>query len=280
MRILVLGGSGSLGTDLVPVLAERHEVHAPPHAAVDVLSSDAVRAGIDRTRPDALVNLVALADVDRCEREPELAWQLNADSVRYIAGACAERGVSLLHVSTDYVFDGTKNTPYVESDATRPIQTYGKSKLQGERNALDIAPRAAVVRTSWLFSRSGRGKFANAVLEAGRRGGEIRAVSDWYGSPTSTVDLSRLIRALLEAGATGVFHGANPGVASRLEQAKEILDALGGDQRATLTPVASASLLALPAARPRYTALASERLGVFGISLRPRPEAVREFVGT
>lgn len=279
MRILVLGGSGSLGTDLVPVLAERHEVRAPTHADVDVRSSDNVRRAIDLTRPDAVVNLVALADVDRCEREPELAWQLNADSVRYIAGACAERGVALLHVSTDYVFDGTKGAPYVESDATRPLQVYGKSKVQGERNALDIAPRAAVVRTSWLFSRAGKGKFANAVLDAGRKGGEIRAVSDWYGSPTSTVDLSRLLRSLLEAGATGVFHGANPGVASRLEQAKEILDALGA-HRATLTPVASASLLALPAARPRYTALASERLAAHGIGMRPRAEAVREFVGS
>lgn len=244
-----------------------------------MLVSDNVRRALDVSGADAVVNLAAFADVDRCEREPELAWQMNADAVRYIAAACAERNVALLHVSTDYVFDGTRNAPYVESDATRPIQVYGKSKLQGERNALDVAPRAAVVRTSWLFSRSGKGKFANTVLAAGTSGGEVKAVSDWFGSPTSTVDLSRAIAALLESGATGIFHAANPGAQSRLEQANEILAALGEKHRATMVPVASASLLALPAARPRYTALASERLGALGISLRPRAEAVREFVG-
>lgn len=279
MRILVLGGSGSLGADLCPILAERHEVFAPPHRDVDVLVSDQVRRALDVSRADAVVNAAALADVDRCEREPEAAWQLNADAVRYIAVACVERNVPLLHVSTDYVFDGRKDTPYVESDRTNPIQVYGKSKLQGERNALDVATRAAVVRTSWLFSRSGKGKFANAVLAAGRSGGEVKAVSDWFGSPTSSVDLAHAISRLLEAGATGIFHAANPGAASRLEQAQEILSALGGTHHARVVPVASASLLSLPAARPRYTALSTERLGAFGISLRSRAEAVREFVG-
>lgn len=278
MRILVLGGSGSLGTDLCPLLASRHEVFAPPHRDVDVLSSDSVRRALDASRADAVVNCAALADVDRCEREPEAAWQLNADAVRYIAGAAAERGVSLLHVSTDYVFDGEKGAPYVESDRTNPIQVYGKSKLQGERNALDIAGRATVVRTSWLFSRSGKGKFANAVLAAGRNGGDVKAVRDWFGSPTSTVDLSDVMMRLLEAGATGVFHVANPGAQSRLEQANEILNALG-PHKANVIAVSSASLLGLSAARPRDTALASERLGALGISLRPRAEAVREFVG-
>ena len=279
MRVLVLGGSGSLGSDLCPILAERHEVFAPPHRDVDVLDSDQIRAAIDRVGADAVVNCVALADVDRCEREPELAWQLNADAVRYVGGACAERNVSLLHVSTDYVFDGRKDSPYVESDPTRPIQMYGKSKLQGERNALDVSPRAAVVRTSWLFSRAGKGKFANAVLAAGRDGGEVRAVRDWFGSPTSTRDLALAMRALLEAGATGVFHVVNPGAASRLEQAQEILDALG-THHAKLVPVESASLLNLPAPRPRYTALASERLASLGITLRPRADAIRDFIGS
>ena len=134
------------------------------------------------------------------------------------------------------------------------------------------------MRTSWLFSRTGKGKFANTVLTAGRSGGQVKAVSDWFGSPTSTVDLAKAIAALLESGATGIFHVANPGTQSRLEQANEILAALGGTHAADVVPVTS-SLLALPAPRPRYTALASERLGALGISLRPRAEAVREFVG-
>ena len=278
MRVVVLGGSGMLGSDLGAILAERHEVMAPPHSAVDVLIPDQIRRALDATRAHAVVNCVALADVDRCEREPDLAWQVNADAVRYIASACRERSVHLVHVSTDYVFDGKKDAPYVESDRTRPVQVYGKSKLAGEQNALTVAGKAAVVRTSWLFGRSGKDKFANKVVAAGRGGGEVKAVSDWFGSPTSTVDLSQAIRGILEQGATGVFHAANPGAISRLEQAQEILASLGS-HKATLTPVASATLLKLDAARPRYTALASERLVPLGIRMRDRADAVREFVG-
>jgi dTDP-4-dehydrorhamnose reductase len=134
--------------------------------------------------------------------------------------------------------------------------------------------KALVVRTSWLFGKHGK-NFANRVLAAGREGGEVKAVSDWFGSPTSTVDLSRAIRALVEKGATGVVHVVNAGSQSRLEQAKEILGALG-KHKAALVPVESATLLHLDAPRPRDTTLASERLDALGITMRPRAEAVRE----
>ena len=278
MRILVLGGSGSLGSDLRPVLAERHTVYAPPHADADLLKSDTLRKALDITRADAVVNAAALADVDACEREPQRAFDLNADGVRWLAQVCRERNVLLAQVSTDYVFDGKKDAPYVESDATRPINVYGRSKLQGERNALDVAGKAFVVRTSWLFARKGK-NFPNKVLLAGREGGEIRAVSDWFGSPTSTVDLARGIRTLLETQATGVFHLVNEGVQSRLEQAQEILAAIA-PHKATVDAIHSSTLLDLPAARPRYTALASERAAAAGVVMRPRAEAVREFVAS
>ena len=277
MRILLLGGSGALGSDLKPALAERNDVFAPPHAAIDLAKPDTLREALDKSRADVVVNAAAWADVDGCEKDPERAWLVNADGVRWLATAARERGARLVQVSTDYVFDGAKGAPYVESDATRPVNVYGKSKLAGERNALDIASRTLVVRTSWLFSRAGR-NFPNNVLARAREGGEIRAVTDWLGSPTSTVDLSRAIAALLVAGATGVVHVAQAGVQSRLDQAKEILAAVGENQ-ATLVPIGSATLLSLPARRPRATALASERLESFGVHLRPRAESVREFVG-
>ncbi len=275
MRILLLGGSGGLGRDLQPVLAERHEVAAPPHGEVDLLVPDALRRALDRARADAVVNAAAFADVDGCERDPDRAHAVNADGVRHLATACRERNVLLAQISTDYVFDGRKEGPYVESDATRPLQVYGRSKLAGERNALQVAPKAMVVRSSWLFTRHGR-NFANAVLAAARDGGEVRAVRDWFGTPTFTLDLARALRALLEAGATGVFHVANPGPVSRFDQAREILEAVGR-HRATLVPVAAGSL-SLVAARPRSTALASERLESIGLRLRPRADAVRDFV--
>lgn len=276
MRILVLGGHGSLGQDLVPVLGEAHTVLAPTHAEVDILQSDALRVALDRARADAVVNAAALADVDGCEREPGRAWDLNADAVRWIAQVCRERNVTLAQVSTDYVFDGKKDGPYVESDRPRPINVYGKSKLQGERNALDTAGRAFVARTSWLFGRHGK-NFPNRVLAAARNGGEIKAVSDWFGSPTSTVDLSRAIRTLLENGATGLFHLVNEGRQSRLEQAQEILEAVGPAHKATLVPISSATLLQLPAARPHSTALTSERAAAAGVTFPPRPTSVRAF---
>src|SRR6185295_10391827 len=171
-----------------------------------------------------------------------------------------------------------KGEPYVETDRTKPINVYGKSKLQGEKNALDLAGKALVVRTSWLFARAGK-NFPNRVLTAAREGGEIKAVSDWFGSPTSTVDLSRGIRALLESGATGLVHVSQEGVQSRLDQANEILAAVGA-HKAKVVAIASSTLLSLPAARPQNTALASERSTVWGVSLRPRAESVAEFVGT
>ncbi|HVO31786.1 MAG TPA: dTDP-4-dehydrorhamnose reductase [bacterium] len=277
MRILVLGGSGSLGSDLVPILSAKHTVLAPGHAEVDLLRSDSLRAAIDKARADAVVNAAAMADVDRCEREPARAWDLNSDAVRWLAQVCRERNATLVQISTDYVFDGKKGAPYVESDRTRPVQVYGKSKLQGEKNALDVAGKAVVVRTSWLFARKGK-NFPNKVLAAARTGGEIKAVSDWFGSPTSTVDLSRAIGTLLEGAATGIFHVVNEGVQSRLEQANEILAAVGAGNKATVSAISSATLLDLPAARPRFTALASERAAAAGVHMRPRAEAVREFV--
>ena len=218
--------------------------------------------------------------MDLCEKEPERAFQINGDGVRYLSTACRERNVLLVQVSTDYVFDGRKGreTPYTETDRPRPVQVYGKSKLAGERHALQIAGKAIVARTSWLFGHAGRKNFANKVLDAARNGGDVRAVADWYGSPTSTVDAARAIRALIEAGATGIFHVVNPGAQSRVEQAREILAAFG-PHKATLVPIDSATLLNLPAARPGATPLASDKLSALGIHMLPRADAVREFVG-
>jgi len=277
VKVLLIGGSGTLGKDLSPVLAARHEVFAPPHGAngLDLASADSVRRALDAVRPDAVVNAAALAEVDRCEREPELAFQLNADAVRWLAVACAERRATLVQVSTDYVFDGGKGSPYLESDRPRPIQVYGKSKLQGEVNALEAGGRALVVRTSWLFGVHGR-NFPNRVLQAAREGGEIKAVTDWFGSPTSTADLAVVLGALLEKGATGLLHAVSPGVLSRMQQAEEILALRPGNAR--LVPVESSSILGLAARRPANTSLASERLAGLGIAFRPREEAVRDFV--
>src|SRR4051812_36089233 len=199
MRILLLGGGGALGSDLKPALADRNDVFAPPHAIADLARPDSLREALDKSRADVVVNAAAFADVDGCEKEPDRAWLVNADGVRWLAAAARERGVRIVQVSTDYLFDGSKGAAYVQSDPTRPINVYGKSKLAGEHNALDVGPRALVVRTSWLFSRAGR-NFANNVLARARDGGEVRAVGDWLGSPTSTVDLSRAIAALIAAG--------------------------------------------------------------------------------
>src|SRR2546429_374248 len=146
MRILLLGGGGALGSDLKPALAERHDVFAPPRAVADLARPDTLRDALDKSRADVVVNAAAFADVDGSEKDPERPGLVNADGVRWLAGAVRERGARLVQVSTDYVFDGSKGAPYLESDATRPVNVYGNSKLAGERNALDIAGRSLVVR--------------------------------------------------------------------------------------------------------------------------------------
>ena len=270
MRILLTGAGGQLGHAVESVFT-RHEVVARAHAALDVADAAAVEAALGEARPDLLLNAAAYTAVDRAEDEPEAADRATRLGPRVLAVATVRRGIPLVHVSTDYVFDGEKGAPYVESDATHPLGVYGSSKLAGEDEVRRANPRHFVVRTAWLYGPVGR-NFATSIRAAALREPRLRVVDDQWGSPTYAPHLAAALERLLSTDAYGTYHLANAGVTSRFEFARALLAALG-----SATPIEPVSTSAWPtrARRPRNTALASER--ATGITLPDWREGVREF---
>lgn len=262
MRLLVTGAGGQLGQMLVPLAtAHGHAVapifHAPPPRdvpgarVVDIADLDAARAVVLEARPDAVVHAAALTDVDACERDPARAMRVNADATGALASAAQEIGARFLYVSTDYVFDGEKGG-YREADAPKPINAYGVSKLEGERRATSEHARAIVARTSVVFGPH-KSNFVRFVIDSVAQSRAMRIVEDQRVSPTYAGDLAAQILALLNADATGVWHTTGASPLSRLEMAREIIDAWEGDA-SLVTPVKSSEFQWL-ARRPRDTTL-------------------------
>ncbi len=251
-RILVTGASGMLGSDLVFLLTSSgYDVLARPRAELDVTEPGAVSRTLRELRPDVVVNCAAFTKVDDCETDPR-AFAVNAEGVANLADACGHVGAQLVQISTDFVFDGAKQEPYREDDPVNPVSAYGRSKRAGEEEALRL-PGSLVVRASWLFGRSGW-NFIEAILrqvETGRK--RLLVVADQVGRPTSTIDLSEALLALLEAGTSGVYHFANRGEVSWNDFAREILW-LAGRTDVSVDPTTSETL-ARPARRPAYSVL-------------------------
>jgi dTDP-4-dehydrorhamnose reductase len=221
----------------------------------DVTDRDAVAFAVADARPDVVVNSAAMSDVDRSELDPDRAMRVNRDGAGNVAAAAARAGAAVLYVSTDYVFDGGKREPYVESDEPAPLSVYGRSKLEGERATAVANPRHFVVRTSWLFGAS-RSNFPETMLQLASEGGSLRAVADQVGCPTYTVHVARSLLRLVATDAYGLHHMAAAGSCSRFELARETLARAGVE--ATVEPATTADL-PRPAPRPRYSVLVSER---------------------
>jgi dTDP-4-dehydrorhamnose reductase len=251
-RVLITGASGMLGSDLGPVLAAAgYEVLARPKSDLDITDEKEVSRALAEVRPDVLVNCAAFTKVDACETDPR-ALEVNAKAVGLLADACGHVSAQLVQVSTDFVFDGSKRAPYVEDDPAEPLSAYGRGKRAGEEEALRL-PGSLVVRSSWLFGRSGW-NFIEAILNQVESGKErLSVVNDQIGRPTSATDLSEAILALLEAGASGIYHFANRGEVSWYEFAREILW-LAGHGGVPIDATTSEAL-ARPAPRPPYSTL-------------------------
>jgi dTDP-4-dehydrorhamnose reductase len=256
-KVLITGGGGMLAHDLRVALAVRKDVQviAPTRAQLDVTNVEHVRGVMASFRPSLVFNCAAFTKVDLCETDPR-AQAINADAVATLAASCAKSGARLVHVSTDFVFDGKKGSPYVEEDPARPLSAYGRTKHEGEEKALS-APGALVVRSSWLFGDRGP-NFVEAMLkqaESGKK--EVRVVVDQVGRPTATTDLAEALLALSDAGASGIVHYANAGEVSWNDFAREIYRQAGYESVEVL-PI-TASELSRPAIRPAYSVLSTRK---------------------
>jgi dTDP-4-dehydrorhamnose reductase len=206
MRILVTGARGMLGTDLVCVCEEKgHEVFATDVDELDITRLDFLHKMLGDICPDVVVNCAAYTDVDRAEEEREKAFLINGEGVKNLALVCRDLDIDLCHISTDYVFDGTKKGPYTPDDPPNPINAYGQSKLAGEKHIQDIADKFYIVRSSWLYGKYGK-NFVFKVLELAEKQKELKVVDDQIGSPTWTVTLARAISVIVETKEYGIYH--------------------------------------------------------------------------
>jgi len=270
--ILVVGAEGMLGRDLMEVLSG--EVRGVDLPEIDITSFESVLEVVGRYRPQVIVNAAAYTDVDGCETQAELAMQVNGEGVALLAMAARESGAKLVQVSTDYVFDGSKGTPYLEDDPVAPLSVYGESKLAGEMNAR-FAPGSLIVRTQWLYGLHGK-NFVETMLRLGGEKDELAVVNDQVGSPTWTVDLARAIVALIERDCSGIYHAANSGFCTWNEFARSIFAEAGLSVR--VNPL-STQELGRPARRPLYSTLECGKL-VQDTGFQPQPwqEALRQYL--
>lgn len=266
-RVLVTGGAGQVGTELAEAFAAAGwEVSAPGRAELDVTDRTAVLATIDGLRPDAVVNGAAFTAVDACESEVDRAYLVNALGVRHLAEACRRAEAHLCHISTDYVFDGTKVGPYVEWDEPAPRSAYGRSKLGGEREA---GPDATIVRTSWVCGVHGANMVKTVLRLAEDPERELAFVDDQRGCLTVAGDLAAAIVRLVDERRTGLHHVTNQGEMSWYELVRDVLIAAGHDG-GRVRPIATADLdPPRPAPRPANSVLDNAVLRLEGLPLLP-----------
>jgi dTDP-4-dehydrorhamnose reductase len=277
IRPLITGSDGLLGR----VLADRLEALYPDtisatRAFLDITDYWGLCAELERLQPTVVINTAAFSDVDGCELHPDTAFRVNRMGPYHLAKACKPLGARFIQISTDYVFDGTKETPYTETDRTTPIQVYGASKLDGEAAALAEDPKALILRTSFLFG-PGRQTFVDRVVERSRKGESVKAVLDWINSPTYTVDLAEIIAELLTIDCSGVLNVSNVGACSKFEFARAACRIVSIDDP-PIVPLRRADL-PLPAKRPERTAFDLGRLvSVLGRAPRSWEEALSDYL--
>ena len=242
-----------LGHDLMTALPGN--VRGIDIETIDITSRESVQQVLTALRPNVVVNSAAYTDVDGCEGNQERAFTVNGEAVAHLAEVTRDIGAKLVQISTDYVFDGSKGSPYQENDATGPLSIYGQSKLLGEQNAR-INPDHLIVRTQWLYGLHGK-NFVETMLSLAATRNELSVVDDQIGSPTWTVDLAQAIRALIEYDCRGTYHAANSGFCSWNEFARAIFDESG----LTISVRSmSTSELDRPAPRPLYSTLDCSKL--------------------
>lgn len=278
MRVLVTGADGMLGFALRESRPAEVELLATDLATLDVTDAGAVERQVQALAPDAVLNAAAFTDVDGCETREELALSVNGAGAGHLAAACERAAIPLLHVSTDYVFDGRLPAPgqYAEHDATNPLSAYGRTKLAGERAVAAATPRHWIVRTQWLYGAGGR-NFVETMLRLGAERPRLTVVDDQVGCPTSTHDLAPLLwEVLLRRPAFGIYHAANAGQCSWYGFARAIFERAG--LGVEVAPIDTATL-GRPAPRPARSVLNTSKLrAALGVQIAPWEDALQRYL--
>ena len=276
MRVLVTGAGGQLGREVVRSWsAAGEQVVALDRGALNVAAEADVWGAVRDYAPDVVVNAAAYTAVDACEDDAEPAWAVNAGGPAHLARACHSAGVMLVHLSTDYVFDGAATHPYTEFDRPNPQSVYGRTKDAGEQLVRQHCPNHQIVRTAWLHGVGGA-NFVSTMLRLARERGEVSVVTDQVGSPTFVFDVAPALRQLSQSHRPGTFHLVNAGFASWYEVAEATFAEAGLDVE--LTPIDSASF-ARPAPRPANSRLEGRNTALAGVrQLPPWRQALARFV--
>lgn len=274
MRVVITGHNGQLGRQLMTAFGG-HEL-LPFDLPCDDITDPGISSCITAFRPDLVVHAAAYTDVDGCEKDPELAFRVNAFGTQNVALAAQQAGAALLHISTNEVFDGTRREHYREWDAANPISTYARSKAAAEQIVRDLAGgRFYIVRIAWLFGPGGV-NFVTKILAGAEKYGALRVAADEFGNPTYAPDLAAACARLAESGRYGIYHLTNAGFCSRYEFARAIMQ-LAGKPDLPITPILSAEW-PRPSKPPLHAVLANTAAAALGITLRPWQEAVGEYV--
>ncbi|HZM71619.1 MAG TPA: dTDP-4-dehydrorhamnose reductase [Candidatus Cryosericum sp.] len=279
-RPMVIGAGGLLGRALTLRLERAFPgTIAATRSEIDVTDPFRLETEVERLRPTVVINCAAWTDVDGCTRDPDRAMEVNAEGAANVARAAAAAGCRIIQVSTDFVFDGTSRTPYVESDAPNPIAEYGRSKLEGERRVAAATADHVIVRTAWLYGAGGR-TFVDRIRSRAVAGEPLRVVTDQVGSPTWVEDLSEGILRLLHTTYRGIVHVTNRGACSRHALAEAVLQAIGLRGRVPLEATRTTPAPGV-AERPAFAALDTtlyERLT--SVTMRPWEEALRDYLAS
>ncbi len=269
MKAAVIGATGQLGSDVTRAMTgSGHEVIGLTHEDIEIYDINSVRGVIERLRPSVVVNTAAMHNVEKCEADPERAYRVNAIGTRNLASVTQEMDCVLVHISTDYVFDGKKSDPYVEGDEPLPLNVYGNSKLAGECFARTLNPRHFVIRTSALYGVSpcrakGGLNFVDLMLKLARERGQMRVVDAETVSPTATAELAVQINELVKTDAYGLYHATSEGSCSWYEFARAILSTAGLKAR---VDIASPNEFPAKVPRPQYSVLENSALKKVGLN--------------
>lgn len=271
MKILIVGHNGMLGQDMVHAAREAgHHVTGIDFPDIDITKSESIQKHVAAVRPQAIINCAAYTAVDACETNRDLAFAVNAEGAGFLARCANENHVAFVHFSTDYVFDGRKKTPYVESDPVNPQSVYGKSKLEGEVQVQKNCSRSYIFRIAWLYGKNGSNfvkTIRNLAQKNASTGAPLRVVNDQFGTPTCTIDVCRQTFGMIETGGNfGLYHSTSEGECSWYDFAVEIVRASGS--KVQVLPCTTAEF-PRPAPRPMYSVLENSKLKKLGLNMMP-----------